>query len=157
MNDFVFCKLGFADIEQILTIEEKVYSHPWTRGNFLDSFYSDHEACGLRNKSGNLLGYFVLMSVLDEMHLLNFSIAIEYQRQGLARVLLDKLTESAREKNIVSILLEVRASNERAVEVYQRYGFVEIGRRKGYYPVIDGQREDAIVMRIELNCANYES
>jgi ribosomal-protein-alanine N-acetyltransferase len=150
MNDYFFCKLGFADIDQILSIEEKVYSHPWTRGNFLDSFYSGHEACGLRNKSANLLGYFVLMSVLDEMHLLNFSIATDCQRQGLARILLDKMSECAREKNILSILLEVRVSNQRAVDVYQRYGFTEIGRRKGYYPATDSVREDAIVMRIEL-------
>ncbi len=150
MNHYIFCRLGFADIDQMLSIEEKVYSHPWTRGNFLDSFYSGHEACGLRNKSEDLLGYFVLMSVLDEMHLLNFSIAAEYQRQGLARILLDKMSECAREKNILSILLEVRVSNQRAVDVYQRYGFTEIGRRKGYYPATDGVREDAIVMRIEL-------
>lgn len=151
MNDYLFCKLGFADIEQILTIEESVYSHPWTRGNFLDSFYSGHEAFGLRNKSENLLGYFVLMSVLDEMHLLNFSIATEWQRLGLARILLDEISRHAREKNIVSILLEVRVGNQRAFDVYQRYGFIEIGRRKEYYPGTDGMREDAIVMRIELN------
>lgn len=151
MNDYLFCKLGFADIEQILAIEETVYSHPWTRGNFLDSFYSGHEAAGLRNKSENLLGYFVLMSVVDEMHLLNFSIAAEWQRQGLARILLDKMSERAREKNILSILLEVRENNQRAIDVYQRYGFAEIGRRKGYYPATEGVREDAIVMRIELN------
>lgn len=150
MNDYIFCKLGFADIEQILMIEEAVYSHPWTRGNFLDSFYSGHVACGLRNTSGDLLAYFVLMTVVDEMHLLNFSVAAERQRQGLARIMLDKMSEHAREKNILSILLEVRMSNQRAVDVYQRYGFTEIGRRKGYYPAMDGVREDAIVMRIEL-------
>lgn len=150
MNDYIFCKLGFADIDQILKIEEDVYSHPWTRGNFLDSFYSGHDACGLRNKSEDLLGYFVLMAILDEMHLLNFSIAAECQRQGFARILLDQMCERAREKNILSVLLEVRVGNQRAVDVYQRYGFTEIGRRKGYYPATDGVREDAIVMRIEL-------
>lgn len=150
MNDYIFCKLGFSDIDQILAIEEKVYSHPWTRGNFLDSFYSGHEAFGVRTQSEDIMGYFVLMSVLDEMHLLNFSIAAERQRQGLARILLDKMSEHAREKNILSILLEVRVSNQRAFDVYQRYGFIEIGRRKAYYPSADGVREDAIVMRIEL-------
>lgn len=150
MNDYFFCNLGFADIEQILAIEEKVYSHPWTRGNFLDSFYSGQEACGLRNKSKNLLAYFVLMSVVDEMHLLNFTVDAKFQRQGLALVLLDKMSERVREKNIFSILLEVRKSNQRAIDIYQRYGFAEIGRRKAYYPSTDGVREDAIVMRIEL-------
>ena len=150
MNDYFFCNLGFADIEQILAIEEKVYSHPWTRGNFLDSFYSGQEACGLRNKSKNLLAYFVLMSVVDEMHLLNFTVDAKFQRQGLALVLLDKMSERVREKNIFSVLLEVRKSNQRALDIYQRYGFAEIGRRKAYYPSADGVREDAIVMRIEL-------
>ena len=150
MNDYSFCELGFADIEKILTIEETVYSHPWTRGNFLDSFYSGQEACGLRNKSENLLAYFVLMSVVDEMHLLNFTVGRDFQRQGLALILLNKMSERAREKNIFSILLEVRAGNQRAIDVYKRYGFAEIGRRKGYYPDAVGIREDAIVMRIEL-------
>jgi ribosomal-protein-alanine N-acetyltransferase len=49
-----------------------------------------------------------------------------------------------------SILLEVRPSNERALAVYKKYGFAEIGRRKGYYPAHEGQREDAIVMRFVL-------
>lgn len=150
MNDYFFCELGFPDIEEILTIEETVYSHPWTRGNFLDSFYSGQEACGLRNKSENLLAYFVLMSVVDEMHLLNFTVGTDFQRQGFALILLNKMSERAREKNIFSILLEVRAGNQRAIDVYTRYGFTEIGRRKGYYPHAVGIREDAIVMRIEL-------
>lgn len=150
MSDYFFCQLGFADIERILAIEEKAYSHPWTRGNFLDSFYSGQDVYGLRNKSENLLGYFVLMSVVDEMHLLNFTVHTEFQGQGLALILLDKMSERARAKNVFSILLEVRASNQRAIGIYVRYGFVEIGRRKRYYPSIDGVREDAIVMRIKL-------
>jgi ribosomal-protein-alanine N-acetyltransferase len=49
-----------------------------------------------------------------------------------------------------SVLLEVRPSNTRALEIYERYGFKQIGRRKGYYPAADGQREDAIVMRFGI-------
>ena len=123
---------------------------PFDNQNFLDSFYSGHEVYGMRNKSEKLLAYFVLMSMLDEMHLLNFTVDAECQRQGLALILLDKMSERAREKNISSILLEVRASNQRAVNIYLRYGFAEIGRRKGYYPTLVGVREDAIVMRFEL-------
>lgn len=151
MSDYTFCRLNFADVDQILAIEEEVYSHPWTRGNFFDSLYSGHDIYGLRDQALQLVGYFVLMPVVDEMHLLNVAVAAGSQRQGLARMLMDKISECAREKNFSSILLEVRVSNHRAIEIYRRYGFAEIGRRKAYYPAMDNAREDAIVMRIVLS------
>lgn len=150
MDDYTFCKLGLADLDQIVEIEQAVYSHPWTRGNFLDSFYSGYVVSGLREPGGLLLGYFVLMPVVDEMHLLNLAVRAERQRRGVARILLDKLSESIRAQQFSSILLEVRISNQRALEVYRRYGFAEIGRRKAYYPSVNNVREDAIVMRMEL-------
>ena len=70
MDNYYFCRLGIDDLDDILAIEESVYSHPWTRGNFLDSFYSLHEACGLRDGQGVLVAYFFLMPVVDEFHLL---------------------------------------------------------------------------------------
>jgi ribosomal-protein-alanine N-acetyltransferase len=145
-----FYKLSFADIDRVLEIEESVYSHPWTRGNFHDSLYSGHEMLGLQDDSKDLIGYYVLMPVVDEMHLLNFAISAHYQGLGCARILLDHLCASARAQQSISILLEVRVSNLRALSVYTRYGFSEIGRRKAYYPVDDKLREDAIVMRLEL-------
>lgn len=150
MRDYTFCKLGLADVDQIVEIEQAVYSHPWTRGNFFDSLYSGYVAGGLRDKSGLLLGYFVLMPVVDEMHLLNLAVRAERQGQGFARILLDNISELIRTQQFSSILLEVRVSNLRALEVYQRYGFAEIGRRKAYYPSTDNAREDAIVMRMQL-------
>lgn len=150
MHIYNFCKLDFSDVDQLLAIEERVYSHPWTRGNFLDSLYSAHEIIGLQNDEKELLAYFVLMPVVDEMHLLNFAVSASVQGQGYARVLLDKMRSCAQEKQFQSVLLEVRVSNQRAIEIYQRYGFTEIGRRKSYYPVENNGREDAIVMRMDL-------
>jgi ribosomal-protein-alanine N-acetyltransferase len=150
MRENDFCKLVFADVERILLIEEQAHSHPWTRGNFHDSLYSGHELAGLQNSHQELLGYFVLMPVVDEMHLLNFAVAREHQGQGHALLLLDYLCRCASEQNFLSVLLEVRISNHRAIEIYQRYGFSEIGRRKSYYPAAENTREDAIVMRLEL-------
>ena len=150
MRTYDFCKLSFADIDDILKIEQQVYSHPWTRGNFLDSLYSAYDIAGLRSRNQQLMGYFVLMPVLDEMHLLNIAVAEELQGNGFARILLDNIYVCVREKKFSSILLEVRISNLRAIEVYQCAGFMEIGRRKAYYPVAENQREDAIVMRMEL-------
>ncbi len=149
-GNLIFSRLGFEDIDDVLAIENQVYSHPWSRGNFLDSLYSAYHLTGLRDPSEKLIGYFLLMPVVDEMHLLNLAVSAEYQGLGYARLMLDNMVAMAREKQCLAILLEVRISNQRAIEVYQRYGFKEIGRRKAYYPAHDNLREDAIVMRIEL-------
>jgi ribosomal-protein-alanine N-acetyltransferase len=149
-SSYHFCELQAADLDQVLAIEQRVYTHPWTRGNFEDSLDSHHEMCGLRDDEGRLAGYFLAMPVVDEVHLLNLAISVERQRQGLAFVLLNQLREYASKQGASSILLEVRVSNDRALEIYRRYGFIEIGKRKGYYPAGETDREDAIVMRMEL-------
>jgi ribosomal-protein-alanine N-acetyltransferase len=150
MSTAQFYRLSFADVDRVLAIEQQLYSHPWTRGNFHDSLYNAHEMFGLQDASNNLIAYYVLMPVVDEMHLLNFAISTQYQGLGYARSVLDHLCASAREQKFISVLLEVRLSNLRAISVYTQYGFSEIGRRKAYYPLADNKREDAIVMRMEL-------
>ncbi|MBI3283503.1 MAG: ribosomal protein S18-alanine N-acetyltransferase [Burkholderiales bacterium] len=145
--DAQYCQLGYADIDQILGIEEQVYSHPWSRGNFVDSMLSGYQAFGLRDEAQRLFAYFIVMPVLDELHLLNLAVSAAKQRQGYAQRLLAHMFAYAQERGYVSILLEVRVSNRRAVDVYRRDGFVEIGRRKAYYPAEGNTREDAIVMR----------
>ena len=97
-----------------------------------------------------MVAYFFLMPVVDEFHLLTFAVSASKQKLGYAYILLRKMMELAAAKCFSSIMLEVRVSNARAIAVYQRFGFLEIGRRKAYYPAQNGQREDAIVMRIEV-------
>lgn len=139
-----------ADLEEVYALELSVYPHPWSRGNFLDSLSSGYSAWTLRDEHGRLAGYFLLMAAVDEAHLLNVAVAAARQRTGLGRYLLDKIAACARGLGMDAILLEVRPSNLRALKVYERYGFAEIGRRKAYYPAHNGQREDAIVMRYVL-------
>ena len=138
-----------ADLDEVIALEQSVYPHPWSRGNFVDSLAVGYHAWVLRDQ-GALAGYFLLMGALDEVHLLNVSVAASRQGQGLGRYLLDKVAACARGLAAQSVLLEVRPSNERARAIYQRYGFIEIGRRKAYYPAHNGRREDAIVMRVAL-------
>jgi ribosomal-protein-alanine N-acetyltransferase len=116
----------------------------------LDSIYSGYETAVLRDLSYRIAGYFLVMLAVDEAHLLNITIRPDLQSKGLGRYLLDKVGDLARDKNMASVLLEVRPSNERALDVYRRYGFLSIGRRKAYYPAANDTREDAIVMRLKL-------
>jgi ribosomal-protein-alanine N-acetyltransferase len=139
-----------SDLQEVLDLEQTVYPHPWSMANFLDSLASGYEAWVLRDTDNELMGYFLLMAIVDEAHLLNVAVSAERQGQGLGRFLLNQAVACARGLGMESVLLEVRPSNTRALDIYQRYGFETIGRRKGYYPAANQQREDAIVMRFAL-------
>jgi ribosomal-protein-alanine N-acetyltransferase len=140
-----------GDVDEVHALECSVFPHPWSRVNFMDSLTSGYDAWVLREEgSGQLAGYFLLMYAVDEAHLLDVAVAGGRHGTGLGRLLLDRVAARARSMGMESILLEVRPSNERALHVYHRYGYAEIGRRKGYYPAHEGKREDAIVMRYVL-------
>ncbi|MDB5752930.1 MAG: ribosomal-protein-alanine acetyltransferase-like protein [Ramlibacter sp.] len=137
-----------ARLDQVLAIEASAYDHPWSRGNFADSLRSGY--LGQLLCAGDaILGYFVAMKGVDEVHLLNITVAPQCQGQGWGRVLLDALALWARAQGAQWLWLEVRASNLRAQEIYLRYGYRRVGERKGYYPALVG-REDAIVMSYKL-------
>ena len=136
-------------LDQVLQVEQRAYSHPWSRANFIDALHSGYQAQML-TANGHLLGYFVAMKGVDEVHLLNITVAPEYQRQGWARVLLDALAIWSRGQGAEWLWLEVRASNARALQIYETHGYRRVGQRKGYYPGHNGQREDAVVMSLAL-------
>lgn len=144
-----FAAMTPEHLEQVLAIEAAAYPHPWTRGNFEDSLRAGYEARLLLD-DGAIVGYFVAMKGVDEVHLLNITVAPASQRRGLAHLLLEALALWARQQGAQWLWLEVRVSNERAQQVYQRYGFQRVGQRKGYYPASHGVREDAIVMSLQL-------
>ncbi len=96
-----------------------------------------------------MVAYAVTMPAPGEAHLLNISVLPEFQRSGIGSALLSMLFDQARDQGAGRMLLEVRAGNLAALAFYRRHGFMEIGRRRGYYPAHQG-REDAIVMACEL-------
>jgi [ribosomal protein S18]-alanine N-acetyltransferase len=141
---------GRADqLNAVLAVELRAYAHPWSRGNFVDALASGHQA-QLLMADDVLLGYFIAMKGVDEVHLLNITIAPEHQGQGWAWVCLDALALWARGQAAQWLWLEVRVSNLRAMKVYAAHGYKRVGLRKNYYPAAGGQREDAIVMSLKL-------
>jgi ribosomal-protein-alanine N-acetyltransferase len=136
------------DLAEVLAIENAIYTHPWTRGNFADSLRAGYECRTLR-LGGELLGYFVLMVAAGEAHLLNLSIAARYQRSGHGSYLLREAAGLARGLRARSLFLEVRPSNRAAQGLYTRFGFRKIAVRRGYYPARSG-REDALVLTLPL-------
>jgi ribosomal-protein-alanine N-acetyltransferase len=147
---FSLVRMQIGDLAEVMAIENDVYPFPWTRGNFLDSLYSGYEIWTVRDLTEAVAGYLLLMLSVDDAHLLNIAVRRDLHGRGVGRLLLDHAVALAGGKGLHSILLEVRPSNERAVNVYERYGFAGIGVRRGYYPAGANRREDAIVMRLPL-------
>jgi [ribosomal protein S18]-alanine N-acetyltransferase len=162
-----------ADLPAVMAIEVQAYSHPWSEGNFADSLRAGYFAqlwCGgggemqgemqgdMRgNTQGNMqgavnadvLGYCVAMAGVDELHLLNITVAPSYQGQGWGRELLAAVQAYGQQRGLAQLLLEVRHSNQAAQRLYTRLGFAQVGLRRGYYPA-GSKREDAVVMSLPL-------
>ena len=136
-------------LPEVLLIEHSAYEFPWTQANFSDSMASGYQI-QLLTAEAHILGYFVAMKGADEVHLLNITVAPEFQRQGWARVMLDALCIWSRGAAAQWLWLEVRKSNLRATQVYEHFGFRRVGERRHYYPAAAGTREDAIVMSLQL-------
>lgn len=146
--DCTFRPMQAEDLDAILQIEPVIYSHPWTRGNFEDSLKAEHQACVMLSR-GEIIGYSLMMLVLDEAHLFNISITTNYQKQGLGYVLLKHMLDKAKASDVATMFLEVRSSNVPAITLYAKMGFVENTVRRGYYPGESG-REDAVLMSLAI-------
>ena len=137
------------DLDAVMRIERLAYAHPWSRAVFEDTVVAGYQAQRLLAGT-TLLGYFVAMKGVEEVHLLNITVAPAHQHRGWARVMLEALSLWARGQAAKTLWLEVRVSNSRALQIYRAQGFVQVGRRPKYYPSGHGQREDAIVMSLTL-------
>ena len=148
MSDAVtFRRMTEADLDAVLKIEYAAFTHPWTRGIYLDALKS-YEVW-LMFEGSQQVGHGVINVINDEAHLLNITVKPESQGRGLGLLLLEKLMKRAYELNGRECFLELRDSNRSAYRLYERYGFNEIGRRRDYYPAVGG-REDALVMACTL-------
>ena len=145
-----FRPMNVVDVDAIMQIEPQIYSHPWTRGNFTDSLNSGYSAwVMIHPATDQIIGYALLMMVLDEAHLLNLSVAKNYQKKGLGRYLLEHMLQIAKNHHATNMFLEVRTSNVSAISLYENMGFNEMAVRRNYYPAHNG-REDAVLMGLAL-------
>ena len=160
---FEWVPLSADVLPLVAEVEKTAYSHPWTVGHFSDTMNAGHHTqvllgealpgdVGLPSLADGrvLIGYLVAMVILDEVHLLNITVAPALQRQGWGRVLLDALALWARGQQAQWLWLEVRASNAAALAAYRQRGFAQVGLRRDYYPLDNRRREDAIVMSLNL-------
>jgi len=140
--------MQMTDLDAIMQIEPTIFPFPWSRGNFNDSLNSGY-SCWVMELDGEIMGYGVLMMILDEAHLLNISIASNQQGRGFGRTLLEHMMQLGRHHGGLNMFLEVRPSNVAAIALYESMGFNEMAVRRNYYPAKHG-REDAVLMGMAL-------
>ena len=160
-SELSFMPMQVVDLDEVLAIEENSHPHPWTRGNFSDSLAAGHWAYCIRPqvdqadvRQGSFLdstvlwAYCILYPAVDELHLLNITVAPKLRKLGLGSRMMAAIEGVAAQQKMPRIILEVRPSNASALALYGKLGYEQIGIRKHYYPASSqtGEREDAIVM-----------
>ena len=141
-------EMCLEDVQQVISIEREIFLFPWSPGNFSDSIRSGY-VCRAIVKESTILGYGITMMSPEEAHILTLGVSANWQKKGLGKMLIEYFTNYARLENAKSIWLDVRESNQGAVSLYKKMGFIHVAIRKGYYPAMWG-REDALVMKLEL-------
>ena len=137
-----------ADVDDVTAVEQKSQHFPWSRENFSDAV-SNGYLCYVDVSQDMLRGYVILMPLIDEMELLNITVAVSQQRKGLGREMLKEMLRISSTLEMKRMFLEVRISNLPAISLYESVGFCIIGKRCDYYQSQNG-KEDALVMACEL-------
>ena len=133
------------DLESVCAIEKECFRDAWSPDQFENAVKGNTQKILVLENDGIVLGFGVIMTVLDECEILRIAVKNEYRRKGLGSVLLDSMLEQARENGAGIFYLEVRASNDPARMLYEKKGFTETGRRKDYYT---NPKEDAVLMSL---------
>lgn len=134
-------------VAPIAELEKLCFSDPWSERSVASELDNPLSLWLVAVEQGQVAGYVGSQSVLDSADMMNLAVAPDYRGRGIATELVNTLTENLKEKNIQSLLLEVRVSNTPAISLYKKLGFQEVGRRPRYY---EKPREDALILRKEL-------
>ena len=161
-------KMKPSDVEQVAAIEAQCFSMPWSEKGFLDSIAREDtiflvaeldketetklldislEEEKQATTGDRIAGYIGMYTSCGEGEITNVAVSSEYRKQGIGNALVEAMKSAGKEKQLESILLEVRVSNERALSLYKGNGFIELGIRKNFY---EQPTEDAIIMSCAL-------
>ncbi|WP_154224026.1 ribosomal protein S18-alanine N-acetyltransferase [Marinicella rhabdoformis] len=150
----IFNKIAAQDVKLIQDIERQAYPNPWSDRIMLDCINAGYQCIKMMREEEpeKIIAYAFLMIGVEESHLLNITVDPQLQRQGLAKQMMHRLFLISRINRGKQMILEVRASNEAAIGLYQKLGFKKIGNRRNYYQY-NGTKEDAVVM----SCAVHKN
>ncbi len=133
-------EMEFTDLEEILDIENALFSVPWSENGFFSFLLRNDTLFLVAEEEGSIVGYCGAVMVINEGDITNVAVSPNRQGRGIGRQLVQAMIQRTQDKGVTQLHLEVRASNQRAISLYQSLGFERVGVRPGYYeePVEDG-------------------
>lgn len=140
---------------QIAGLHARLFDPPWQACAFDTLLAQAGSACFVAQSLNRHMtaGFIIGRLAADEVDVLTFAVAAQYQRQGIGRRLLAALSDAAAETGARRMFVEVAVQNAAAIGLYLGVGFYEVGRRSAYYLAADGRRQDGLIMRLELAAA----
>ncbi|MGA9226600.1 MAG: ribosomal protein S18-alanine N-acetyltransferase [Mesobacillus sp.] len=147
-NTITFRKMTIEDLDDVIEVEVNSFATPWSREAFYNELTKNQFAHYLvAEVDDKVVGYCGVWIIVDEAHITNIALLPDYRGLKLGEALMGRIVEIAREVGAIRITLEVRVSNERAQNLYRKFGFEEGALRKQYYT---DNMEDALVMWVNL-------
>ena len=140
-------KMNLQDAPAVAQLEIACFSDPWSENSIATELNSRLSYWLVAVEDGEVVGYIGSQSVLGESDMMNVAVHPDHRRKGIAQSLVQTLSMDLKERNNVCLTLEVRASNESAIALYEKLGFQQVGLRKNYYR---NPKEDALILRKPL-------
>ena len=142
-----YLKMGAEHVRQIAEIESLCFSAPWSENAIASELTNPLSIWFVAVESDKVIGYVGSQTVLGESDMMNLAVLPSYRRQGVGRRLVEVLVDHLKADAVNCLTLEVRASNDAAIDLYNGMGFAEVGRRPNYY---SKPKEDALILRKDL-------
>ena len=144
MENIKIMPMTIEHLEGVMHIEKLSFPHPWSEKALIKEIESNQLARYMVITQGDkVIAFGGMWLIMDEAHITNIAVHPQHRGQGIGNLLMDALIRVAQREGIFQLTLEVRATNDPAIKLYQKYGFEVVGRRKGYY---EDDGEDALVM-----------
>ena len=141
-----FVKMNQDHVSQIAELEQICFSMPWSENAITSELTNPLSLWLVAIDNQKVVGYVGSQSVMGEADMMNIAVSEEYRRKGIGEALVSQLISALSERDVFSLSLEVRATNQSAISLYMKMGFEKVGCRPGYYK---NPKEDAFIFRKE--------
>ena len=142
-GNYIIENLNLTHIEEICDIEKRCFSDAWSRQSFIDEIDNENSVFIVVKKEDKIVAYSGFWYIVDDAQIMNVAVDIAYKGMKISHILMKEMIQRAMDKNMATMSLEVRVSNEIAINLYKGYGFEIVGVRKQYY---QDNKEDAYIM-----------
>ena len=141
-----YIEMTLEHVPQVAQLEMECFRDPWSEKSIAGELNNPLSLWIVAVDGLQVVGYVGSQSVMGEADMMNIAVSSQHRQKGIAQNLVQRLIEALLDKEVYSLTLEVRASNEPAKALYSKLGFLQVGRRPNYYR---NPKEDALILRKE--------